>query len=294
MALRQASPVIGMERGAGLEGLRLLARVDGRCMVAGAPEAPFWSWLARPLRGSFFVERALASYGGADELVFAPPPSCPLDWASPHRALGRRVRQASRGRSWVLLNSERAHTPLEQKANGHQLTRLKKTGALKFEIRSAHGTPAVLETGRQWALERMRSQGLPIPPGHAHRMTLLSLLADDPACVVSTLSQGHHIISVAAGWRDGDCFCVELMAESPQLESASPSLIHFFFLEEVLAKRGVRRCEVSRGPDWLRYMASEKDGQEVRILYRPTARVGQDVAEGAVRWARKALHWLEG
>lgn len=136
-------PVVLYEQGADgqLEGLLALARhlTSGEIVPAVHRDASVYGWLARPLRGSYFLERALEAFGEhfpkQNLELEALPDGAPIDWAGPGRRLGRWARVESAHHWRMRFDPERAKKKLDKRANSQQVSGLKRRGEMRFERR---------------------------------------------------------------------------------------------------------------------------------------------------------------
>lgn len=301
----QFSPVLAYEYdGAGaLEGLLMLAnpRAGGPTVVPGDIDVPLSGWLARPLRGSFFIERALQAIKKArlgSTLHWSRlHPSAPRDWCSGARRWRKAVRVAPEPCAWVKIAPSRAKKKIEKKSNPAQLEGLKGGGELVLRIVEGPAERlGLFDLGAEWHDALAEQLGPPrrLAGDTAKRDFHRRLAQDLESLHVSVLAGNGRPASVVWAYLDhGLCF-VDLAAFDPELERFSPTLLHLMLLEEQLVREDIRAFDVSTQPAWLRRLAENVQGPvRADVFLRSTARVKHRLGTAAHELSQWALRRLD-
>jgi hypothetical protein len=297
-------PVVVYERSrdGGLEGLLPLARdrFTDALVPAVNYQASVHGWLALPLRGSFFLERALLAlephFPGRVLTFAALPEAAPTDWTARGRPLGRRTRLAS-ARHWLMpLSAERAGQKLDKKANSNQLAGLKKDGGLRMvRALDAPALQDALPTLTAWYDANAVDSGR--PPRFRPHPTAPGFWGRMPGCcpgfAASALYVGDVLSAAVLGFTVGRRYHIAWGAENPSHESFAPSQVLWLMLEEELLQAGLQDADVTAGFDWMRQGGAEaKDTLQASIYFDRGALAMHDARRLALdvgRWALKLL-----
>lgn len=286
-----------------LSGVLALARhrMDGNLVPAVNTQASVHGWLARPLLGSYFIERALAAlaerFAGKDLEFSALPTKAPTDWTQSKRALGAQARTEVSQRRILRLDSFRAAKKFDKRANSQQLAGLKKKGSLRFEpLMDAQMLERHLPDAATWfdnhAADRgygSRFEGNRAELGFWQRLPQAA-----PGFCAAGLWVGDALATVVLGFTIGDRFHLALGVDNPGFESHAPSQILWLMLEEWLLDQGVRHADVTLGFEWMGLGGiEEKQCLRVRLLFDRQARAAHDTSQAMLGFARWALGVVE-
>lgn len=289
--------------GGGLDGLLALAedRQTQAIVPAVHDDASVYGWLARPLRGSYFLERALAvlgaRYPAATLELEALPDRAPTDWLARARPVGRIARVESAHHWRARLDPARAKKKLDKRANSQALAGLKKQGELRFEPELDAPTlerlvPDLVRWYDGYAEENGRTSRFLHRPEEIRFWRRLAGRA--PGFMASALWVGERPAAVVFGFRIRGRFHVAWGVENPAFETQAPSQILWLMLEADLLERGLVDADVTCGFDWMRQGASEaQDTVKVSILFDDRARWAHDLGQSMVRASRVALRLID-
>lgn len=264
----------------------------------GGAETLRQGWLASPLDGGFFIERAAMAVvraGLGPELrLHRLPPGLPLDWARSDREVGRVSRVSYPNASYVGLDPERAKKPIDDKLHAPQLAAWKALGKVSLELNpsdAAEWIGAAAEWHDQWCHDQGLARRYQAEP---RRTDLLRRVAGGPLNV-QVLRAGGQVVSVQAFYGYGKEALLALAAERPTLEPIAPGLIHWLLLEPWLLSQGVTEVDVTAGPGWLGLLSTRRVQLESVTIYgRRWDRVRGDAQQALVSLSKWALSRLEG
>lgn len=251
--------------GGGLTGLLPLAvaRDGGAWQVAGAPQAEYQAWLARPEDDRAFVGDALAALresGMAGPLTFAYlPPETPLDWArSPP---WRRLCQIEPWSRPLRRIDEDAGASLKKKSNKSRLNRLARIGPLRFErITERAALEQVIEPIeiaydlRQAAVHG----GRPFREDPLKRAFHLALLEQPGVLHVTLLWAGDRLLAAHIGAADRSVVHNGIIAFDLPDAALSPGKVHQMLMFRDMAEDGIGFFDLTPGGDpWKERFATE-------------------------------------
>lgn len=298
-------PVVVIERApdGGLEGLLPLARdrFTEELVPAVNFQASVHGWLARPLRGSYFLERALLAleprFPGRVLTFAALPEGAPTDWTARTRPMGRRTRLHSAKHWRMPFSPERAEQKLDKKANSNQVAGLKKSGNLRLEPKlSAAALQESLPTLTDWYDANAMDSGR--PPRFRPHPTAPGFWALMPECCPSfaatALYAGDSLAAAVLGFTVGRRYHVAWGVENPAHESFAPSQVLWLMLEEQLLQDGLQDADVTTGFEWMRLGAAEaKDTLQASVYFDRGALVAHDARTFALDVGRWALRLID-
>ncbi len=284
-------------------GILALARAhsDGHLVPAVHTQASVHGWLARPLQGSYFIERALAGlaerFPGQDLELSALPSGAPTDWTQVKRALGAQARTEVIHHRLLRLDRDRAAKKFEKRANSQQLAGLKKQGALRFEpVLDAETLARHLPDVADWFDGHASDRGYPTRfTGDRAELDFWGRLpVAVPGFCAAGLWVGEVLATVVLGFKIGDRFHLALGVDNPAFESHAPSQISWLMLEEWLLGQDVQDADVTLGFEWMGLGGIEdKECLSVRLLFDRQARVAHDTSRALIGFARWALSIVE-
>ncbi|MEQ8275771.1 MAG: hypothetical protein RMA76_39015 [Deltaproteobacteria bacterium] len=271
---------------------------DGKRWVGwGGAYALRHGWLARPLRGSFFAERAVVEIHRRmpeatvhlDDL----PDVAPTDWTGRRRPAGRIVRVESTEESRIDLDGDEVSKPLDKRANSAQLSALRKLGKIE---REDNLDAAGLEAAFEWWDRHARATSRP-QRYDEDRRDFLRRIADRltvSALFLKPQKKGseRRMISAFVGHAHGAHLDVECLAEAPDFEQWSAAYLHWLMLEPEVYARGVRHVGLKGMPQWLGWLGAPSPRVHVRLLGPTHQRVRHDAKDrflGLSQWALARL-----
>ncbi len=264
----------------------------------GGAETLRQGWLASPLDGGFFIERAVMALVraglGPEIRLHRLPPGLPLDWARSSREVGRVSRVSTPNAAFVGLDAERAKKPIDDKLHAPQLAAWKALGKVSLELNPSDAVEWI-GAAAEWHDQRCHDQGLALRyQAEPRRIDLLRRVAGGPL-QVQVLRAGGQVVSVQAFYAYGKEALLALAAERPTLEPIAPGLIHWSLLEPWLLSLGVTEVDVTAGPTWLGLLSTRRAQLESVTIYgRRWDRVRGDAQQALVSLSRWALSRLEG
>ncbi len=297
-------PVIVIRRnGQGLlTGLWALAwRAGDRTLAhAGAHQAEYHAWLARPGEDAAFLDAAWA-------VLRRNLPFCRLSCKylpAPHLAdaltgaLGRnRVASRLHSRPLARLNAEELRASFAKKGNKSRFNRLKRLGALEFRrITQREELEATLDAlidfydFRQGAV----NHSVPFredPSKRAFHLALFDAAGED-LIFTATLLDGRPIAGFW-GLASGETAHLGMLIHSPFLAEHSPGKLHVMQLSERLLEVGRTVLDLTPGGDaWKERFANDHDEVAEAVLYASATTHHRDaVLESLGRTARTLLGW---
>lgn len=298
-------PVVVCETGPDGELVGLLALAqDRRCgqlVPAVHRIASVQGWLARPLRGSYFLERALVAlferFPGQNLEFRALPEGAPTDWARPGRSVGRHARLSPVHRRFVAFDPERAAKKLDKRAESQQLAGLKKRGELRFEpALDAKTLQGILPELARWfdrhAVDAGRAARF---SEHSYELDFWAgLPAQSPRCMASVLWVQGEPAAATVGLSSDTRFHLVWGVDNPAFETLAPSQVLWLMLEEHLLGQGVVDSDITSGLDWMHLGAAEvRPTLGVNLLFDPRARLAHDANRAAVGLSRWALALID-
>ncbi len=264
----------------------------------GAGYALRHGWLARPLLGSYFAERAaLALHRQLPDAVIHLddlPDDAPVDWTSRRRASGRVVRMESTEAPRIELDGDEMARPLDKRANSAQLKALEKLGRIQRE--DGLDDDAWSKVFDWWDGHAVAtSRPVRYTP---ERRRLVREVA--PLTVVSALyltpkkkGAARELVSAIVGYPYGAHFDLECIAEAPDFEQWSAAYLHWLMLEPELYARGVRHVGAMDMPAWVGWLGAPQGRAHVRLLGPAARRLRHDAADRLVGLGKWALGRLE-
>lgn len=275
-----------------------IARGPDRWTGWGGPHALRHGWLARPLLGSFFAERAVLELHRQlpDVIVHLDdlPDDAPTDWTSRKRPSGRIARMESTEAPRIELDGAAVSEPLDKRANTAQLKALEKLGRMEREDGLADDA---WDTVFDWWDRHAVATSRPIRYT-AERRAIVRQVA--PLAVVSALyleppkkGAERRLVSAFVGYPYGAHLDVECLAEAPDFEQWSASYLHWLMLEPLLFARGVRHVGVKDMPTWLGWLGAPARRANVRLLGPASERFKHDAAGRLLGLSKWALGRLE-
>lgn len=289
----EALLVVERDAGGKLSGVLPLGW-DGTWSALGGSAALEHAWLAPPLLGSYFMERAtleLSRHLDDTQVDLGPiAPEAPVDWSDRPRRAGRFARVDYIRTSIIDIDPEAARRPLDKKANSTQLSALKKMGEIAVAFDPDLET---VSTAMTWDDRRSTATAAEPKFAMASRRSVLRALAESGQILRAAMLLAGRIVAVFVGHRTDDRLVVELLAEDPELEQWAPAYLLWHMLEPELLARGVRRVDVTRGPQWLTWLGRAEDRARIQLLFAPRARMRFDAQAAVVGLSRWALQIVD-
>lgn len=281
----------------GLVGVLPIARSgDDAWSGFGGAAARRHGWLAQPLMGSYFAERAALALGRQLPTAVirfeSLPSAAPEDWTSRARRAGRIARVEAIEGTEIRLDRADVHHSLDKRANSTQLASLRKLGELE---RTDDVDDDLLLLGTTWS-DRFAEATAKSPNYAPWRRRLLKRVRDQlavSALVLRAKGRPARAISVIAGYPHEDRLELELVAEDPEHEQWSPAYLHWLMLEPALAKRGVVTVSGAGLPPWLTWLGAPSERRRVQLLCSTADRLRYDATTRVVDLSRWALGRIE-
>jgi len=286
-----------------LSGLLPLAvsRETGRVVHAGAHQAEYHTWLARPAEGDAFIEAAIARMRERfprPALVFRYlPPGAPLGWTGASRPLGGLCKVVAHRRPLMRLGDGSAATAsLRKKSNRSRMGRLAHLGELQFErldgraaLEGVIGPVVAMYDLRQGAIHDV----LPFRQDPLKQPFHLAM-AETPGLLHMTVwKAGDCVLSCHLGVRTHDTVHLGIVTHSPLEARHSPGKFHMLLLAQALAAAGVATIDLTPGGDPYkdRFATDFDEVHEVTVFASRSQRLGDRLAEGAAGQAKRLLRF---
>lgn len=297
-------PVLVHEDGPdGPRGVLPLARHrrTGALEVAVGRPSAVQGWLAPPLLGSYFLERALdavqARFPGQDLVFEALAPGMPTDWLAESRRFGRLTRTEPVPRWIETLDPARARKKLDKRTNAQQIAGLKAHGELRY-------TPSLEPEALATALPDLTRWHDQV----CADMARPARFVEDPAeldfwrrlggqsgrFVAAALHVGDTLAAAILAVRIRSRLYVAWGAERPALETLGPGQVLWRLMEPDLLADGVVDAEVSEGFDWMQIGAEKRTfSTRAAVLLSPKSRVSDGLSSAMVGLSKWALRRLD-
>lgn len=304
------SLVLLLARSAGneLSGLLPLAvdKSSGRVVAAGAHQAEYQTWLARPADGNSFITSALARL--QRDFPAAPldfryiPPGTPMDWMAMPDVGGWRCLTKLHDRPLIHLDDksavEKHLQPIrERRSNKYKLNKLKRLGSIRIErLRDSAQLEPILDrlitfydTRQAWM-----HGSAPFREDPAKRAFQLALLHRSDLLHVTLLRAGDEVVSAMFGIVGSGTFSLGMPIFSPFHADMSPMTWHMLMLIELLQQEGFSVLDLTPGLDpFKQEFAAECDSVEcVTVFFRKgqwARRLTRDAAGKHVKNALKLV-----
>lgn len=273
----QFNPVIlsGTDSDGNLAGLLTLAiSNDLRQLVfAGAHQAEYQVWIAKPQHSNSFIENALiklrAEFLGKSFIFKYIPPLTPMDWTAKNHSLGSYCKIEKRRRPLMTIRDIGNSTiNLQTKNVRNYLNKLKRLGEVNFEhVIDRANLELVFDEVisyydfRQGAI----NDTTPFHDDSLKKSFHLELMQAKDLLHFSIMKVGNKNISAHLGPCSKNMVYLGVFAYSPFFAKYSPGKLHILLLGEELGKQGYSALDLTPGGDpWKELFATTHE--EVYLL----------------------------
>jgi CelD/BcsL family acetyltransferase involved in cellulose biosynthesis len=282
-----------------LSGLLVLAlsRNGRRLEVAGAHQAEYQAWLAKPGGQLDFIERAVALVDrvlpGHDLKFKYLPRGLPIEEIRDSTLFRARGGITAHSRPLMRLDPDQLDESLRKKSNKSRWARLRRLGPLEFtRITDPQAFAAVFDPIIASYDERQGAANgvLPFAQDPDKKAFHLDLMRGRPGFLhvtVTTLS--GKVIAAHIGVAGTSEVHLAIVCHSQAHAEHSPGKLHLLRLGRMLAQEGVQTLDLTPGGDWKERFANARD--DVYILTidtTPTARQVRKLKAGARRVLKHA------
>lgn len=274
---------------------------NGELVVAGAHQAEYHGWLARPEDGDGFISQALdllrRNYPYATLTFKFLPPDIPVGWlASPSPWSGLALKRHHKRPLIEFGDGASIAASLKKKSNKSRINRLKRLGELEFrELHTPGEFDSVIDQiadqydFRQGAI----NASVPFREDPLKKTFLRELMQHPGVLHISALMLEDAPIAAVIANCEKDTVSVGVFSHSPFYAKHSPGKFHLLFLGAALSEQGFTSLDLTPGGAWKdRFATTFDEVLEVTVHFsNVVARRGRwAVAFEAV--ASKFLKWV--
>ena len=278
------SPVIvrQIDTTGALVGLLTLAaqHFSGKLVVAGAHQAEYHGWLARPEDGDAFITQALdllrRDYPYATLTFKTLPPNIPVGWLdTPSPWSGLALKRRHKRPLLEFGDGKSIAASLKKKSNKSRLNRLKRLGKLEFrEIHTLGEFDSVFDQIADQYDFRQGAVNASVPfREDPLKKTFLRELMQHPGVLhVSALMLEDTPIAAVIANRETDNVSVGVFSHSPFYAKHSPGKFHLLFLGAALSEQGFSSLDLTPGGAWKdRFATTFDEVLEVTVHFSSAA-----------------------
>jgi len=273
---QDCEPLLVEGRGADGELVALLPlarRADGSLVHAGAEQAEYHGWLARPGRDGEFLVPALealrAGPGCATWRWRWSPPGADTRWTKELEARGFTVvREQRPAPVWELARTERLAGLLENRSTRAKFNRYRKRGAFRLErVRDPQRTRALLaQLARQCDFRQEVVNGVrPFASDPRKLEFFVARQAFPEANHFSVLLCGDEPLAFHFGACDGRTCLYGLTSYAPHEGKHSPGTLLLIELARALAAEGFQELDLTPGSDPYKQRFATGERELVRL-----------------------------
>lgn len=274
---------------------------SGTLAHAGAQQAEYQSWLARPGDTSFVSAawRALCAELPVRELrVRYMPDERAVKTALADPWLAERIRCRSLPRPLMRLDADEIRKSMAKKSNKSRVNRLKRLGKLEFrQVTDAQELQRILPTLIELYDFRQGAVNDSCPfteDGNKRRFHEALFAAGLPTCHLTVTYLNEQPIAAFWGAVSGRSLQVGMLIHSPVLAEHSPGKLHVQSLAESLLDSDIDTIDLTPGGDaWKERFANAHDEVwELTLFSSPARARRRDLAEQAAAQAKALLAGL--